>query len=108
MADDDWRDLGPEDGPAAGQLRLLRIDGHALCVGRTSSGEWFALDDVCPHAGGSLSEGMVDGRQVICPLHAYAFDIETGDCADDPSCRVSSYPIRLEDGRLQGRLQVGK
>ena len=75
------------------------IRGVRLCVGR--SGEThFALDDTCPHAGGSLSEGLVDGELVICPLHAFAFEIETGSCLDDAHCSVSPYPVRVENGRI--------
>ena len=49
MAPDDWRDLGPDDGPAPGQLRLVRDGDLRLCLGRTEDGHLFALDDLCPH-----------------------------------------------------------
>ena len=96
----DWRDLGPVERFPDGSLEGRKIAGARLCVGR--SGEvHFAIDDTCPHAGGSLSEGLVDGDLVICPLHAWGFEIATGNCIDDPHCSVSSYPVRVEDGRVE-------
>jgi nitrite reductase (NADH) small subunit len=50
-------------------------------------------------------EGMLDGDWVICPLHAYAFEIGSGRCADDAICSVSAYPTRVEGGILQVQLQ---
>jgi nitrite reductase/ring-hydroxylating ferredoxin subunit len=44
---------------------------------------------------------MVDGDQVICPLHAYGFDIHSGHCEDDPDCSVKGYAVRIEGSVLQ-------
>ena len=60
----------------------LRIGGRRLVVGRTAQG-FFALDDTCPHAGGSLSEGMLEAGAVICPIHGYAYDVVSGEGLDD-------------------------
>lgn len=95
-----WHDLGSVDDFAGIEVKGALIAGVKLCVGKAEE-SYFAVDDTCPHAGGSLSEGMVDGDQVICPLHAYGFDIRTGHCADDPDCSVKGYPVRVEDGVLQ-------
>lgn len=100
VGDERWHDLGPAAEIAPGALRAVRVGGRTLCVGRGDGG-YFAIDDSCPHAGGSLAEGMVDGDQVICPLHAFAFDVRTGQSPDDPGCAVRSHPIRIEDGILQ-------
>jgi nitrite reductase (NADH) small subunit len=95
-----WHDLGPAAGFPDRGLEGRRIRGVRLCIGR-SGDVHFAIDDTCPHAGGSLSEGLVDGDLVICPLHAYAFEILTGACVDDAHCSVSSYPVRVENGRVE-------
>ena len=99
-----WRDLCPADRLRDGKLLGFRIGGVKLCAGR-SGDRFFALDDTCPHAGGSLAEGLIDEDLVVCPLHAYAFEVESGRCIDDPACSVGAYPIRVENGMLQVRLR---
>jgi len=103
MGEATWHDLGPIEGFEDQKLNGRRVGGRPLCFGR--SGEvTFAIDDTCPHAGGSLSEGMLDDDLVICPLPAYAFEIASGQCLDDPGCSIRAYPTRVEDGILQVRL----
>ena len=105
MTDTDgkWHDVRAVPDVAEGELSGARVAGLKLCIGR-SDGELFAVDDECPHAGGSLSEGLLDGDQVVCPLHAYGFEVRSGHCPDDPSCSIRAYAIRLEDGQIQVRL----
>ena len=100
MAEASWHDLGSEDGFEDEKLHGRLIGGVRLCYGRTA-GRFFAIDDTCPHAGGSLTEGMLDADLVICPLHAYAFEIETGRCIDEAACSVRVYPVRVEDGMVK-------
>lgn len=101
MADEaSWHDLGAAEGFADAKLNGRLIAGVRLCFGRAGD-HFFAIDDTCPHAGGSLTEGMLDADLVICPLHAYAFEIETGRCIDEAACSVRAYPVRVEDGILK-------
>lgn len=103
MTEGRWYPLGPTDGFENEKLRGHLVAGVRLCVGRAGD-RWFAIDDTCPHAGGSLTEGMLDEDLVICPLHAYGFEVDTGRCIDDAACSIASYPIRVEDGILQVQL----
>ena len=103
MSEPRWHDLGPVDGYRDADLQERSVAGVRLCVGRAGD-RWFAIDDTCPHSGGSLAVGMLDEDVVICPLHAYAFEIATGRCIDDPACGVSSYPTRMQAGSLQVQL----
>ena len=98
-----WHHACPTDAIAEGQLLPKLIRGARLCLGRTTSG-YFAIADTCPHAGGSLSEGMIDGDEVVCPLHAWGFDTLSGACSEDPSCNTLVYQVRVEAGNLQVRL----
>jgi nitrite reductase (NADH) small subunit len=100
MSEASWYDLGPVENLPDQTLQGRLIRGVRLCVGRSGESR-FAIDDTCPHAAGSLSEGLVDGDLVICPLHAYGFEIDTGTCIDDPHCSITSYPVRVEDGRVE-------
>ena len=60
-----------------GELRVFEAGGRRIFI-TLKDGAPYALDDKCTHEGGSLSEGYLDGCEVICPLHAAAFDIRTG------------------------------
>lgn len=103
MSEGNWHDVGAADELAAGALRGVMVKGNRICLGRAGE-SLFALEDTCPHAGGSLCEGMVDGKEVICPLHAYAFEAATGHCPDDPSCSVRTFEVRIENGVIQVRI----
>ena len=56
-----------------------------------------AIENVCPHAGASLAEGVLDGDDVLCPLHGFRFDVTTGACSTDPILRVKTFPL-VPDG----------
>lgn len=79
--------------------RAVNIDGHEIAV--FNLGERFlAVENRCPHRGGPLSEGIVSGGAVVCPLHAWKVCLEDGSIAKPASERacVASYPTRVEDG----------
>ena len=103
MSGPDWRPLGPPTDFPSGSLRGLRVEDHRLCIGHSERG-LFAVSDTCPHAGGSLSEGMVKGREVICPLHAWGFDVTTGASPEDPSCTLTVYELRTRGDAVEVRI----
>ena len=95
-----WIDIGAlEDVPPQG-ARVVKTAQGCVAVFRTAGDEVFALDDRCPHKGGPLSEGIVHGREVTCPLHAWVFSLETGEAQGADEGRVGSYPARIENGRI--------
>ena len=104
MSEASWHDLGPAADFPEDKLHGRLIRGVRLCYGRVGQ-RFFAIDDTCPHAGGSLTEGLLDGDLVICPLHAWAFESTTGRCVDDPSCSVQAYPVRVEAGIVQVQIE---
>jgi NAD(P)H-dependent nitrite reductase small subunit len=59
-------------------------------------GTFYAIDDTCPHQGGPLGEGEVDGTVVTCPWHEWSYDVRTGVNTDDASCKVAAYPVRVD------------
>jgi nitrite reductase/ring-hydroxylating ferredoxin subunit len=67
------------------------------------SGAFFAIDDACPHAGASLSHGIVEGDVVRCRIHHWRFCIRDGIYLDEmkPSCNVRNYPIRVVGDQVQ-------
>lgn len=62
------------------------------------NGEFFAIDDLCPHMGASLSGGHVEDGCVICPWHYWRFRLSDGAWADSPRVRTGSYPVHVVDG----------
>ena len=88
--------------PLEGGVAAL-VGGSAVAVFRTHSGEVFALSNVDPFSGASvLSRGIVGSRGdvpvVSSPMYKQAFDLRTGRCLDDPSVRVTSYDVVVDDG----------
>lgn len=96
----DWTDIGAlEDIPAQG-ARVVKTPQGCIAVFRTAGDEVFALDDRCPHRGGPLSEGMVHGTRVTCPLHSWVFDLATGLAQGADEGRVRTHAARIEAGRV--------
>jgi nitrite reductase/ring-hydroxylating ferredoxin subunit len=64
-------------------------------------GQFYCIDDECPHRGASLGAGMMDGVEAVCPLHGWAFDVRTGVCALRPDRPAKTYLTRVLDGQVQ-------
>jgi len=81
----------------AGEGRHYPVNGKLIAVFFTD-GEYYALDDACPHMGASLSAGWVEDGAVICPWHAWRFCVKDGKWLDSPKSPLcaTSYPIRID------------
>jgi nitrite reductase (NADH) small subunit len=95
-----WIDVGAlEDVPPQGARRIETPRGD-VAVFRTADDEVFALFDRCPHKGGPLSQGIVHGRAVACPLHNWVIDLSTGEAAAPDRGCARTVPARLDEGRI--------
>jgi nitrite reductase (NADH) small subunit len=97
-----WTDVGAvTDIPVRGARRIPTPAGD-IAVFRTGDGRVFALKDACPHKGGPLSQGIVHGHAVACPLHNWSIDLSTGEPlgADRGKGCAPVIPLRVEGGRL--------
>jgi nitrite reductase (NADH) small subunit len=74
--------------------RVVRVGGRPLAVFRSGSG-FNVLDNVCPHLGGPLADGLVTETTVACPLHERRFELATGRAVDHPCGDVSAYEVEL-------------
>ena len=95
----DWKAVCKvEDIPVLGARRLLRKLGGDVAIFRNAEDKIFALLDKCPHKGGPLSQGIVFGESVACPLHNWTIGLAKG-CARSPDegCRPR-FSIKVEDG----------
>jgi len=109
-----WRTrlFGKAGTEPAGKLRVCPLaelpPGSMTWVGHGSGeiavanvgGELYAMDNVCPHAGGSLAAGLLRGSSAICPQHNRVFDFKTGACQQDANLRLRTYGVRIEDGMI--------
>ncbi|GHD60036.1 nitrite reductase small subunit NirD [Jeongeupia chitinilytica] len=88
-----------EDIPRLGS-RVVERDAGNIAVFRTASDSVFALLDRCPHKAGPLSQGIVHGETVTCPLHSWNIDLTSGEArAPDVGC-ARRYPVRVENGEV--------
>ena len=93
-------DLGPVTALPERGARCVRLAGVTIAVFRTSTGEVFALRDQCPHRGGPLSQGIVHGTRVTCPLHDWVIDLKTGRATGADEGSTPTFAVRAENGRL--------
>ena len=87
-----------EDIPVLGSRRVAREHGLDVAVFRNDAGEVFALLDRCPHKGGPLSQGIVFGTNVACPLHNWTIGLCTGQAAAPDEGCTPKFSVRVEDG----------
>ncbi|KQS81593.1 tRNA-(guanine-N1)-methyltransferase [Rhizobium sp. Leaf384] len=98
--DRDWVDIGVlHDIPLRG-ARCVRTPLGRIAVFRTADDQVFAIEDRCPHKAGPLSQGIVHGTSVTCPLHNMVISLETGQAQGADEGEVRTIPIRNRDGRL--------
>jgi nitrite reductase (NADH) small subunit len=95
-----WIPIGSiSDIPQRG-ARCVETPVGRIAIFRTAEDRVFALDDHCPHKGGPLSQGIVHGAAVTCPLHSWVISLETGtSLGADEGC-VRTIPIKIEGDKL--------
>ena len=95
-----WIDIGAlTDVPVRG-ARIVKTSMGCVAVFRTAEDEVFATSSSCPHKGGPLSEGIVHGKSVTCPLHNWVFSLETGEAQGADEGQIATYPLSVENGRI--------
>jgi NAD(P)H-dependent nitrite reductase small subunit len=98
-------EVGPLEQLTPGQGRCVVAGNRQIAVFRLRDGRVFALDNVCPHRAGPLSEGIVgidhasQLEAVVCPFHSYKFVLSDGRGLDT-ELHVRSYPVEFRDGRI--------
>lgn len=84
-----------------GQGKFVEVSNKRLALFNVG-GRYYAIDDTCPHRGGPLSEGDVDGETAICPWHGAIFDLRTGAVKRPPAAvAVMSYAVRVEGEQIE-------
>jgi ferredoxin-nitrite reductase len=99
VTEDGYYEVALESAVPDGSALSVRVAGSELALFRID-GQIRALDGVCPHAGGSLAEGSIEGGAVVCPLHQWRFDAASGAGLAPATACVSSYPVRIDAGKV--------
>lgn len=93
-----WIRIARTESIPAKEGRSVNVGGQELAIFNLGD-RFVAIENQCPHKGGPLCDGIVSGTVVVCPLHGWRFDLNTGLAvrASAPAC-VTTYPARVEDG----------
>jgi nitrite reductase (NADH) small subunit/3-phenylpropionate/trans-cinnamate dioxygenase ferredoxin subunit len=83
-----------------GEARTVEVSGKLVALFK-DQGQYYAIDDICPHMGASLSGGYVENGVVTCPWHAWRFRLKDGAWADSPRVKIGCFPVRVENGEIQ-------
>lgn len=83
-----------------GNSRVVEVAGRPIAVFRQGE-HYFAIDDMCPHMGASLSEGYVENGIVTCSWHAWRFRLADGAWADNPRIKIGCYPVHVIGDEVQ-------
>lgn len=84
-----------------GQGTFVEREGIALAVFNAGGGRFYACSALCPHEGGPLAEGWLEGTTVVCPWHGFDFDLTTGACRVDADLSVAVYATRVRAGAVE-------
>ncbi|HEY8461407.1 MAG TPA: non-heme iron oxygenase ferredoxin subunit [Blastocatellia bacterium] len=77
-----------------GTGRAVEVAGEDIALFNVN-GEYYAINELCPHRGASLAIGFLEGGKVFCPLHCFDFNLKTGECGAVPSLRVRTYDVKI-------------
>lgn len=95
-----WIAIGStSDIPLRGARCIATPQGR-IAVFRTIENRFFAIEDRCPHKAGPLSEGIVHGSAVTCPLHNWVISLETGEALGADEGSVRTFALKVEDAQL--------
>jgi len=95
-----WLDVGALGAIPSRGARVLTTPDGAIALFRTGNDRVYALRDRCPHRGGPLSQGIVHGDCVTCPLHDWVIELATGSARAPDDGAVETFPVRIDNGRV--------
>jgi len=95
-----WIEVGEVETIPRLSARVIETAQGSVAVFRTSEDEIFALEDHCPHKGGPLSQGIVHGTKVTCPLHNLVMDLTNGKAVEPDEGCTTSIPVKVNQGKI--------
>ena len=89
---------------ADGSMRLVEVDDRLVILSRIGD-DYYCIDDICTHDGGTLSDGPHEGCEIACPRHGAKFDLRNGKALSMPATQDTvSHQVKVEDGSIRIRL----
>ena len=95
-----WIDIADLNEIPKRGARVVKTHFGCVAIFRTDDDRVFAVDDTCPHKKGPLSEGIVHGASVTCPLHNWVFDLQTGLAQGADEGRIATFDVKVLNGRV--------
>ncbi len=95
-----WVTVGAVEAFPVGTVKAAKVAGKQVAI-CNDNGEFFAVKNDCPHKGGPLGQGWLNGAVVTCPWHRFRFDLRRGCSVTNEAMQVYTYPMRIEDGVLK-------
>lgn len=78
-----------------GSFKTVELEAGKIVIYNVD-GEFHATTNTCVHQGGPLGDGLLDGKVITCPWHAWQFDVCTGEALFDPGAKIECYPVRVD------------
>jgi NAD(P)H-dependent nitrite reductase small subunit len=85
---------------APGEGCVVEVNGNEVALFNLN-GTFYAIDNMCAHQGGPLGEGLLEGENVICPWHSWRYNVKTGVCSANPSVKVKTYSVKIENDQIK-------
>ena len=96
-----WKLICPlEDIPQLGSRIVKPSTGGDIAIFRNAADEVFALHDKCPHKGGPLSQGIVHGKRVTCPLHGWNIELQSGSAVAPDVGHCGKFEVKVDGGNV--------
>lgn len=96
-----WVDVAAPNEIADQECKIIEVDNIPIAVFNLN-GEFYAIEDNCPHQHLPLADGMVENGTITCPFHGAMFSIKTGDVLAPPACdNLRTFPTRIANGKVQ-------
>ncbi len=94
-----WTDVGSESDFEEGSSSELVVEGNIVALFKVEN-VLYAMDGVCPHQGGPLGKGELNGCILTCPWHGWQFDVQDGQSQLSPGVRHPCFDVKVESGRV--------
>lgn len=95
----DFLCVAQADDVPAGTSKAFAVGRHEVAVFNVD-GAFFGLENCCPHQGGPLADGWLEGALITCPWHAWCFDVRSGKMTLGDFARVPRFAVKVEDGAI--------
>lgn len=103
----EWIDVTATATFPPGSYRVIDVDGTAVAVFNVD-GRYFAIADTCTHEAETLSDGFLEGHEIVCPRHGARFSLLTGEALSPPAYEpVATFRVRVHEGMVQLRAAAG-